>query len=70
MGESILVCLGDYEGGGTNIQLNENTIIEVDAREKPEKFNGSKLPHWVSEFKGTRYSLVFFNNIKKWEKLE
>ena len=70
VGESILVCLGNYEGGETNIQLNENTIIEVDAREKPEKFNGSKYAHWVSDFKGTRYSLVFFNNIKKWEKLE
>ena len=70
VGESILVCLGNYEGGETYIQLNENTIIEVDAREKPEKFNGSKYAHWVSDFKGTRYSLVFFNNIKKWEKLE
>ena len=29
------------------------------------KFNGSKYEHWVEEFKGTRYSLVFFRNNKK-----
>lgn len=64
VGESILVCCGDYKGGETNVNYRTH-IREYDAREKPIKFNGSKYEHWVDDFKGKRYSLVFFNNINR-----
>jgi hypothetical protein len=59
-GESLLVGLGNYTGG--------QTILYID--DKPKKFhikssslifNGSEIPHKSEPFKGTRYSLVFFN---------
>ena len=55
VGNSILCCFGDYEGGNTIIDYGEKTGIQ--------KFNGAKYPHWVEPIKsGTRYSLVFFTN--------
>lgn len=65
IGESVLVALGDYVGGETVIEY-ENEVIEVDCRYNPIKFNGSKYYHWVKPFiGGDRYSIVFFNLYKK-----
>jgi len=64
VGESILVCCGDYTGGLTCVEI-DNKIVKYDARDKPVKFNGAKLLHWVERYEGSRYSLVFFNNNKK-----
>ena len=60
VGESIIIGLGDYEEGFLNIEEN-GKVKSVDIKNKFYKFNGSLLPHWVSEFKGNRYSLVFYN---------
>ena len=59
-GESVLVCLGDYTGGRTVVEY-ENKIIKYDAREMPIRFDGSKYIHYVEEFLGNRFSLVFYN---------
>lgn len=65
IGESVLISLGDYIGGETCIEY-EDEIVEIDARYNPVIFNGSKYYHWVKPFKGgDRYSLVFFNLYKK-----
>jgi hypothetical protein len=65
IGESVLCVFGDFLDGETCL-YNENTrkIEKYDARDAPFKFNGSKILHWVRPIrsKGTRYSLVFFNN--------
>ena len=63
VGESVLVCLGDYGGGelviedypepGENIINTKNDLF---------RFNGALFYHWVKPFEGTRYSVVFFNN--------
>ena len=63
IGESILVCCGDYEGGKTCVDIN-GKINKFDARIAPVKFNGSKYLHWTEPFEGKRYSLVFFSNFK------
>ena len=60
-GTSILLSLGDYEGGNTMVKY-ENETIEYDTRDKHVSFDGSKYMHWVNDFVGTRYSLVFFSN--------
>ena len=64
VGNSILCCFGDYEGGNTIIDYGEKTGIQKqDARAGWVKFNGAKYTHWVEPIKsGTRYSLVFFTN--------
>ena len=66
MGESVLCSFGDYEEGGeTFIDLGKTKLC-IDARTAPVKFNGSKFKHWVEPWQsGTRYSLVFFHNLKK-----
>lgn len=64
VGESVLCCFGDYQGGTTMVNYGDK-IVEYDAQLNPVKFNGSKYEHWVKDYTGTRYSLVFFNNIKR-----
>lgn len=65
VGESVLVCCGNFKGGLTCVDI-DNKIVKYDARDKPVKFNGAKLLHWVERYEGNRYSLVFFNsNYKK-----
>ena len=63
VGESILVCLGDYEGGELIVENWEgHEKYPVDNRNKMFRFNGAKYYHSVAPFTGTRYSLVFFSN--------
>lgn len=61
IGESVLVCCGEYEGGKTAID-KDKVIMKYDPRCEPVKFDGSKYLHWTEPFVGKRYSLVFFNN--------
>ena len=65
VGESVLCCFGDYTGGETMVDYGKGTVLSYDARQEPVRFNGSKYEHWVAPYKGNRYSLVFFNNIKR-----
>ena len=58
-GESILVACGDYTGGLTVVEY-ENEIKKYNARLKPIIFDGCKYYHYVEEFVGDRYSLVFY----------
>ena len=60
IGESVLVAFGEYEGGETIIEF-QGEELEIDARKKPIRFNGSKYYHYVKPFTGgDRYSLVFY----------
>jgi|TARA_R110000823_G_scaffold178259_2_gene310692 hypothetical protein len=61
VGTSMIIGLGDYKGGELNIENEKGKIKTVNIKNKFYKFNGSKLYHWVNEFKGDRYSLVFYN---------
>lgn len=60
IGISVLVSCGDYKGGLTCIE-RENSLEKLDARVEPVIFNGSEYYHYVEEFEGDRYSLVFFD---------
>jgi len=62
-GESVLVCCGTYTGGNTIVEIDDEEI-SMNGREKPIRFDGSKYYHWVSDFEGDRYSLVFFRDNK------
>ena len=70
VGESILLCLGDYSGGELVIEDSEtgNDLV-IDNRNNMYKFNGSKHYHYVNDFEGTRYSLVWFSNDKVKKKM-
>ena len=64
VGESILLCLGDYEGGELVVEgfQADGSDAIVDNKNSIFQFNGAKYYHWVKPFQGTRYSLVFFSN--------
>ena len=64
IGNSVLVCFGCYSGGDTIVEY-ENETVHYKPNERPVIFNGSKYYHYVQEFTGDRYSLVFFKNNRK-----
>lgn len=59
--ESIIVAFGDYTGGELCIDV-DGDIEEVDIQDRVYKFNGSLYTHWVKDFEGDRWSLVFFTH--------
>jgi hypothetical protein len=62
IGESVLVCCGEYTGGDTCVELEDGTIQRFDARLRPVVFDGSRFTHWVEPFEGDRFSVVFFKD--------
>ena len=68
VGESILVGFGDFTGGLTYVNY-DGDLKSYNIKNNFVKFNGAKYEHWVSPFKGTRYTLVFFDNLKNHKKI-
>ena len=59
-GVSLLVSIGDYEGGCINIET-EQSIDKYDAKYNAVIFDGAKYFHWNDQItSGNKYSLVFF----------
>jgi len=52
---SLIVGLGDYEGGELVVEGEE-----FDIRHNPLMFNGGKCKHWTLEYIGDRYSVIYF----------
>lgn len=66
VGESILLAFGDYKGGLTYVKENDRHYKMYDARDGIVKFNGAEIRHGVTTVcEGTRFSLVFYNNVYK-----
>jgi hypothetical protein len=59
VGQSFLIAFGDYEGGELEIHEGPRKGIH-DLRHKPMLDDFSKILHSVKEFKGERYSLVYY----------
>lgn len=59
VGPSIIIALGDFTGGELVVEGKPSNI-----KNRFKKFDG-RLGHWVQNFKGTRYSLVFFTHTFK-----
>jgi hypothetical protein len=63
VGTSKIFALGDYTGGRLHIDFGEDGgIRDLNIQYQMAEFNGSHYRHWVDDFKGDRYSIVFFNN--------
>ena len=64
IGESVAVGFGSYEGGELVLvdENNKETLVNINIA--PFKFNGSLTTHYVKEYTGTRYSLIFYSNYK------
>jgi len=57
------VCCGEYEGGELVVVVDDKHI-SFRPDKQPVVFNGSMHTHYVNEFTGLRYSVVFFKS--KW----
>jgi hypothetical protein len=60
-GESLIIALGDYQGGELVIEKDEDEDEIHDINCKFLKFNGGKYTHYTKPWKGNRLSLVFYN---------
>jgi hypothetical protein len=68
IGFSVLCGFGDYDGGECSIDFN-GCIKSYDVSHTYLKFDGSQYKHWVEDWTGERYTLVFFDNLSN-RKLE
>lgn len=67
-GESILLSIGDYQGGNICIK-NGDTIDTISTNHQPIRFDGSQFYHWNTSIQsGTKYSIVFYNRRKNKER--
>lgn len=63
VGLSYIVGLGNYEGGNLVVVDGPDYFeSEINIKNKPYGFDGSEKFHYTKEFKGTRYSIVFYQN--------
>lgn len=60
-GESLLVGFGPYTDGQTVLYTSAGKVDKFSIKSHSLIFNGSEIEHKSEPFKGTRYSLVFFN---------
>jgi len=58
VGESFLVAFGEYEGG--ELEVHEGELKGIYDVRTPLITDFSKVLHSVKDFKGSRYSLVFY----------
>ena len=64
VGESVAVGFGDYDGGELVVEQDNGNKTEIKINTAPFMFDGSQFTHWVKDYTGTRYSLIFFSNYK------
>ena len=57
--------LGDYEGGQLRV-FGTHGVTDVDTRNRWVRFDG-RYPHEVRPYRGTRYSVVFFQLVPPWD---
>jgi hypothetical protein len=59
VGESFIIGFGEYTGGELVIEGQE-----FDIRYKPLLFNGASMKHWSNQWKGDRWSAVYYCKFK------
>tara|TARA_R110002050_G_scaffold222601_1_gene358402 strand:+ start:1070 stop:1582 length:513 start_codon:yes stop_codon:yes gene_type:complete len=65
VGQSYIIGLGDYTGGDVRLYSPDGkTSKDINIKNRWAKFDGSQLEHETTPFKGTRYTLVFYNVVK------
>lgn len=62
VGDSVIVGVGDYTGGGLYTYKPNGTDPTLhNIKDHPAMFNGALVPHKTEAFKGERYTLIFFS---------
>lgn len=61
IGRSVLIGIGDYEGGDVRVWDGEDKHpIVFDVKMNPVMFNGGLLYHQTTPFKGERYTIIYY----------
>jgi len=61
VGDSVIVGLGDYEGGKLRVYDPVTDVyVAYDIQNKPLQFNGNIHPHETEEFTGIRWSIIYY----------
>lgn len=60
VGNSIIITCGDFTGGGIYVEEDFEKTHLFEIRKYSLEFDGSKYTHYTEDFKGTRYSLIFY----------
>lgn len=54
-----MLCSGEFHGGGSiAVECSPFQVAHVDTKGRLGKVDG-RWPHWVTEYEGTRYSLIY-----------
>lgn len=64
VGDSIIIGIGDYEGGALRVFSNDTDYSPENIKDRPIKFNGHTTFHETEDFTGTRYTMIFFKQKK------
>lgn len=60
VGPFYAISMGEFTGGGRLcVECSATCIAEVDTKGRFAKIDG-RFPHWVSDYQGTRYSLIYY----------
>ena len=59
-GNSIIISVGNYTGGGLVIEQEPNVHHIFNIKDVSLEFDGSKYRHWTQDFTGTRYTFIFY----------
>ena len=60
-GLSLIIGLGNYQGGRLILHHSETNLEYIDIHDKPFIFDGTKVKHSTEDFTGERYSIIYFN---------
>jgi hypothetical protein len=65
-GRSVIIGIGDYTGGKVRVwDTDGKNPIEYDIHFKPTMFNGARMYHETTPFKGDRYSMIFYKQAQR-----
>lgn len=63
LGSSLIVAVGDFQGGRLLIETAPNQPFAYDIHNRVLRFNGKTQRHATEAFSGTRFSIVLYNII-------
>ena len=64
-GSSLIVALGDFQGGRLLVETTPNQHFAFDIHNRVLRFNGKTQRHATEAFTGTRFSIVLYNITKE-----
>jgi hypothetical protein len=65
IGDSVIVGIGDYDGGKLRVYSNDTDYVAHDIKDKPLMFNGAVLAHETEDFTGDRYTIIIYSQRPK-----